>query len=185
MNHTIIMGSIRTGSSLMVRLLTHMGADTGYSLAHVDSNLDKNVVEWTIRGQNARAERMPYVIKRPNLGTDLADRIQKWDWQIDHAYILVRNIDHIVDSRIRRTNRGAAQPDWDRTANRWSSNIGYALVSVEELDIPYTVIKFPKYARDVDYAYNKLWYMTGKYNISYDKFCNIYTKCIDPTKIHF
>jgi hypothetical protein len=192
MNHTVIIGAYRCGTSFMIELLTCLGMDTGFSMEEVEhvASLPGGGFEWLIRGKRAKPP-FPYVIKNPKLGTDLADRIERWDWEIDHAYIMIRDAEKATKSWYSSGNR--SKRHWTNYSEEiltayhdsvWR-DIGAALVNTEVLNIPYTVIQFPRYVQDVDYAYEKLHFLLHKYSIDYDQFKSVWTARVNKEKIRF
>lgn len=181
-NHVVVLGPGRCGSSAFVRFLYHLGHDTGFTLEEVEGDWGrvKGGLEWPIRGKKARHP-MPYIIKNPNLGLDLEDRTKKWGWNIEFAYILVRDIDEIVNSRFERTrgiNYVASEEEIKELRNFTYVKTGSALLNCVKLGIPYSILEYPKWAIDKEYLRAKLHWATAT-----NQFNKAFERSIDKSKL--
>lgn len=176
-NHIVILGPGRCGTTVFVRLLHNLGYDTGFSDEEVNKYLGPggNGLEWPIRGERS-CYPMPYVIKGPALSLDLPNRIKRWNWHIDHAYILVRNIEEIINSRFRRTRGTNNVPEEDREEFKKLvfQKTGAALLNCVSLEIPHTILEYPKWIKNPIYCHSNL-----HVNFTYKNFLEAYHKSID------
>jgi len=100
--HTLIISPGKCGSTLLVKLLTLLGVETGYTK---EAAMDKeygSALEWPCRDEKADyylsyRGNMPYLIKNNLLSLDLEEKIEKWDWHINHIYFLNRPTEAIVN----------------------------------------------------------------------------------------
>jgi hypothetical protein len=182
----IITGSGQCGTTFLVDLLTELGFDTGYTSEQKGD--PKGSREWTIRGEHARKERIPSIIKNPRLCTDLLERAERWDWNVTHVYLSLRDYEAVANNKYKRRNPvrhpGKTKEDsmelYKMTA---SSFVGHALLQIAEGELPHTLIVFPRSARDPEYLFEKLSFVLD--GMSYKTFLVGFNKIADPDKIHW
>lgn len=180
--HVIVMGPGRCGTSAFVRLLHNLGQETGYLDEEVNRDWGRKGagLEWPIRGVKS-VYPMPYIIKSPALSLDIPERMERWNWIIDHAYILVRDVDKIVNSRFERTRgRGytATLNELEEQKVNAFLKTGGALLNCLKLNISYTIIEHPKWTLNKEYCRSKLHWEPTK-----EEFDIAFNKSIDISKI--
>lgn len=100
-HHVVITGTGRSGTTFLVELLTNLGLDTGFSLAHT-SQLKDEVAHAGLE-KNIDDQDCPYIIKNPGFCDQAKDVLQRKDIIIDHIYIPMRNLHAAAESRRRVT----------------------------------------------------------------------------------
>lgn len=83
-HHVVITGTGRCGTTFLVELLTNLGLDTGFSLAHT-SQLKDEVAHAGLE-KNIDDQDCPYIIKNPGFCDQAKDVLQRKDIIIDHIY---------------------------------------------------------------------------------------------------
>ena len=96
-HHVIISGTGRTGTTLMVQLLTNLGLDTGFT------SDDDHVYQTCNAGmeRSLTEEKAPYIIKNPGYCETLEELLITGDYHIDHIFIPVRELFSAAQSRIK------------------------------------------------------------------------------------
>jgi hypothetical protein len=180
----IITGSGKCGTTFMVYLLTELRLGTGYTSERMRE--DGARYQWNIRGEHARAESMPYIIKSPRLCLDLLDRQERWGWDIKQVYVMLRDYKHVADNKM--NNR----PPWPnvseedrrkRYTNQAANFVGNLMWQLHQGDIPYTFIMFPRAISDPEYLFKKLSFVLN--GTSYEDFLVGFNKAADPSKVHW
>jgi hypothetical protein len=182
----IITGSGQCGTTFLVDLLTELGFDTGYTPEQQGD--PKGSREWTIRGEHARKERMPYILKNPRLCLDLLERAERWDWNIRHVYLLLRDYECVANNK--NTRRGSArspgktkEESIEIYKTMASSFVGQAVLQVVKAELPYTFIMFPRSISDPKYLFEKLSFVLN--GMSYETFLVGFNQIADPSKVHW
>ncbi|CAH6419677.1 Hypothetical protein HVR_LOCUS752 [uncultured virus] len=178
----LITGTGRSGTTFLISLLTYLGINTGYSKDSYKNYINANV--------NAGMEKPPhpsYVIKDPNFCTMMPDMTKRY--QIDHVFVLVRNMDDAANSRI-SIGRGLGGL-WDTLdPNKQKSvlleKFGTLISDLVLHNIPYTCMIFPRLALDPEYCYKCLKPLFDKITtpISYAVFLEAFKANSDPRLIH-
>jgi hypothetical protein len=183
----IITGTGRAGTTFLVRLLTELGFDTGYTsrnwtrsyFAHCEAGLEHDLAK----------PGTPYIVKNPALCETLEPILAEGLITIDHAYIPIRELEAAALSRIRigGANQSVpggllktADPGQQKTVlAEMFHQLMYTLVA---RDIPHTFLLFPRFVRDADYAYAKLHFLVGQ--ISPEIFREAFARVANPALIH-
>lgn len=193
----IITGSGKCGTTFLMELLSTLGLGTGYAPGWQAIKEQKETryidLEWPVRGKYAR-KRMPYIIKGPMLCDDLLERAERWDWNIEHVYVLLRNWEDVAQNDYERYLRMIAiDPSrrWDMSKQKhmkWAkceaaSKIGNLMVQVVSKELPYTFMMFPRIVTDPTYLYGKLEFVLK--GMSYDAFLEGFNAVADVSKVHW
>ena len=167
-HHVIISGTGRTGTTLLIQLLTNLGLDTGFT--GDDDHVHKTCNAGMER--SLTAEKAPYILKNPDFCEKLEDALVTGNYQIDHAFIPVRDLFSAAQSRIKVSEEtprhaipkrlskapGGLWGTKDKSAQeeilaRKFFQLVYVIV---RYDIPHTFLEFPRLALDPAYTYGKL-----------------------------
>jgi hypothetical protein len=183
----IITGTGRAGTTFLVRLLTELGLDTGYTrqnwprdyFTHCDAGLEHNLAE-------ADA---PYIVKNPALCETLGSILADGRIVIDHAFIPIRELEAVASSRIRVGGADESVPggllkNSDPALQKAVlAEMFHQLVhTLVARDIPHTFLLFPRFACDADYAYARLRPILG--DISLKTFREVFARVSNPALIH-
>lgn len=182
----IITGTGRAGTTFLVRLLTELGLDTGYTpatwqrdyFAHCSAGLEQDPTE-----PNA-----PRIIKSPQLCDTLPDLLARRKIIVAHAIVPIRRLDDAAQSRVRVGGEGqtpggllgTSNPAQQQTvlAERFHQLV-HTLVAHE---IPHTFLEFPWFARDADYAWRKLSPIFPE--VTREQFAAAFARSVQPELIH-
>lgn len=183
----IITGTGRAGTTFLVRLLTELGLDTGYTrrnwsrdyFTHCDAGLEHDLA-----GPDA-----PYIVKNPALCETLESILADGHVVVDHALIPIRELDAVAFSRIRVGGADESVPG----GLLKNSNPGLQKAVLAEMfhqlvhtlvarDIPHTFLLFPRFACDADYAYARLRSILGA--IPLEAFREVFARVSNPALIH-
>ncbi|HZP61054.1 MAG TPA: hypothetical protein VFB27_12085 [Opitutaceae bacterium] len=183
----VITGTGRAGTTFLVRLLTELGLDTGYTrrnwsrdyFPHCDAGLEHDL---------ARPD-TPYIVKNPALCTTLETFLAENRFAVDHVYIPIRELDAAAASRIRIGGTDGSVPGG---LLKTSDPSGQKAVLAEMFhrliftlvarEIPHTFLLFPRFACDPDYAYAKLNFLLRE--IQPDDFRQAFARVAEPGLIH-
>lgn len=171
------------GTTLLMKILTKLNFDTGFEPE------DPSLHEWPVWGKKAsdtlEKRSFPYIIKDNRFCSSYyKDRIDKWGWDIDHLYLLVRDINDLVDVKF---EHDFGKEWWEENytqaiekyKNKLRKMLGNALFQCIEHSIPFSVLEYPHYAKDPHYTYKKLNILMQSKNISYDQFEIAFNHTVD------
>lgn len=183
--HTIIVGTGRAGTSFLVRLLTNVGLDTGYSKNNiVENNIGRAGLEQDIKKSNA-----PYIIKNPNLSL-------KMDWvfenyQIDYVFMPMRDLFAAAESR-RFVSKGQPRgvpggvwcdPNHPEKQERMLLDVVYRVnLATSKHQVPFILINYPKLTKDPKYLYEKLKPILK--GLDYATFEKEFNNLVNPSLVH-
>ena len=153
----IIAGAGRAGTSFLMRLLTRLGFDTGFTPEadgfnpRIRAGCEKfrfpPTVEWL--------ETAPWILKTPYWCNDLEDAIAVGA-PIGHVFIPVRRLDEVAKSRVAA---GLAQSEAKTVAAeehvmaKW---LGRIVATVVVNGIDFTTMQYPRHVRDWEYCGEQL-----------------------------
>ncbi len=203
----IIGGPGKCGGSLLMCILTELGIHTGFpkldntwirvkTTKKGQLDLGGNY-EWPLRGNKIKLP-LPYVVKEPQMCVDIDLRIEKFNKMninIDHIYILLRRPGPIAPALefLNRQyksgkdrdsfERGLSGKDLTVLESAFAKRILQITHFVAELDIPHTLVSYPKYADNYKYAYNKFRFILEKHNISFETYKKTADTCIDKSLV--
>ncbi len=161
-HYCIISGTGRAGTTLLARVLSRAGLDTGFNsafdlvdpLSHAGLELDP------------RLKPDCYIVKSPWIATYIEDIVSRDDIVIDHAIICIRDLFEAAESRRRvqsLSGQEIAAPGglWITTDPKKQEavllDLFYRLIfNLACHDIPITFLHFPRFARDSAYLAEKL-----------------------------
>jgi hypothetical protein len=160
--HILITGTGRTGTTVLVQILTDLGLDTGFA---PDAPIDDHAragLEQDVTGPDA-----PRVVKDNLSAHLLRDKLSSGAVEIEHAIVPMRELDVATASRIRVSDFGKKQRPGGLTGttdpNRQSlalMKIFYELIAaLAEFEIPFTPLWFPRWALDPAYTYRQLGFL--------------------------
>lgn len=163
----IIGGTGRAGTTLLVRILTRAGLDTGFStdaFSQIEEQVGKAGLEHRLSKE--RAHDLPFVIKSPQI-VDTIEQALVENWiDIKLAIIPVRDLNDAAQSRIRvqkaATNigwwkfRGAAGGLWKTKTPKGQKSVlaelfYYTVEPLIRFNVPTLFISFPRFAKDRAY----------------------------------
>lgn len=180
----IITGTGRAGTTFLVRLLTELGLDTGFSRdnwqRHVHAHCSAGM-EWDLADPAA-----PRVVKNPDLCERLGPLIASGRVAVERALVPVRDLDSASASRVRV---GVGVPGGvvgtDDPAQQRAVLAGRFHQLVETLaahGIPVTFLHFPRFAVDAEYCYTQLESVLG--GIGWVEFEAAFARVSNPELIH-
>jgi hypothetical protein len=182
-NKILITGTGRSGTSLLVKLFSHLGMDTGFTgkQANNQTNNKHNAgLEILDLSVNIRIHKAPHF-------SEMIDDIVK-DYDIDHVIIPIRDL--YKSAKSREINGGKNTP-----GGLWKSNnleeqithnakLFYKLIyDLTKNDIKYTIIQFPKMVKEIDLLYNSLFWLFEEYKIDKETYEKVFNNIIDLKKI--
>mgnify|MGYP003657466751 FL=1 len=185
----IITGTGRAGTTLLVRLFTELGLDTGFDRTNWQASYDAHChagLEHTLTAPDA-----PRVIKNPSLCQELPPLLRIGAAPaIDWVIIPVRDLASAARSRIRVGGRDGEIPGGLWLTSRPEQQAGALAIAFHELihaliehDIPHTFLAFPRFALDPAYAYQKLGCILPD-SVTLDVFQTAFARVVDPELIH-
>lgn len=166
----IITGPGRAGTSFLVRLLTRLGEDTGFSADNdhytpsLRAGCEVNVVVHLLDGTLTREliEKAPRVLKSPDWSLVLKGLVQQGWIQVDHVIIPFRDLDVAAKSRLSVGldwlihDYGTPENKLAEQANIHGLALGRALEACWVCELPHTVLMFPRLVLDEEYCYQGL-----------------------------
>lgn len=182
----IITGTGRAGTTFLVQLLTELGLDTGYT----PDTWHKDYFEHCNAGLEHEIEdpQSPTIVKSPELSGRLPAILARGTVEISHALIPIRDLDAATRSRIRvggdgRTPGGLRDTrDPIRQKSLLAENFHVLLHTLTTYEIPHTLLHFPRFATDVDYAFKKLSFLAP--DVSSEAFTGAFRRVARPELIH-
>jgi hypothetical protein len=193
-HHVIISGTGRTGTTLLIQLLTKLGLDTGFT------GDDDHVYQTCNAGMehSLTAEKVPYIIKNPDFCKTLEKALVTGNYRIDHTFIPVRDLFSAARSRIKvseETPRYAIPKGLSRApGGLWGTKdksqqedilvrkFFQLIYVIVRYDIPHTFLEFPRLALDPAYTYEKLKPILK--DVGYDEFAEIFQETSKPERIN-
>ncbi|MCF8043881.1 MAG: class I SAM-dependent methyltransferase, partial [Desulfarculaceae bacterium] len=189
--HILIGGTGRSGTTLLVQILTHLNFDTGFSkedaLNSVD-NISRAGLETRLDGDD-----LPYVIKSPWLSDEIKDALQG-GFKVEAAIIPMRDLFEAAESR-RHVYRQAevlgkdplAQPGsiW-KTTEPGEQEGALALELYKFIDplvthdIPLVFLSFPRFVEDGDYFHQQLKPIFDRHGVGRDEVLRVHRQIADP-----
>ena len=187
LHKVIITGTGRAGTTFLVRLLTELGLDTGFTrkswrrdyFEHCQAGLERNML----------SPKAPYIVKNPALCEALPSILATGNFVIDRAIIPIRELEAAALSRIRVGGGHESVPGglWktsDPAAQKAVlGEVFHNLIfTLADNDIPFILLVFPRMVEDADYTYGKLRFLVG--SIPREKFRRAFHRVADPTLVH-
>jgi len=159
----VITGTGRSGTTLLVQILTDLGLDTGFTS-------ETPIDETTHAGLETRLDSpsAPRIVKSPNLSRRLDAIIATGDVTVEHVIIPMRDLAVASASRVRATKYGSnlhAMGGLFGTTNAVKQQESLALLNYQlmftlaKYDIAHTLLLFPRFATDWEYLYSHLSFL--------------------------
>lgn len=149
----LICGTGRAGTSFLVRLLTRLGYDTGYTPEKDGYDPDQRAgceLETNLWDTQAAWDRLPRIVKSPYL----SEFLQVVPVPIEHVLIPVRDLAEVAQSRI---DAGVFWgTDEHPTAEKMAEKLGLAVAACMTRSIPFTLMQFPRLIEDARYCLHVL-----------------------------
>jgi REP element-mobilizing transposase RayT len=182
-----------------MQIFTELGIDTGFPKGRTFKKTNGDCggcYEKKVRGSGVKRP-LPYVIKEPQMCADIDLRIEALKLDVDHVYILLRRPGpqaaalEFMKSRKRGGSLSRHDPYklwFERSLNgRDLESMTDAIATrelqvvnlVAELDVPHTLVSYPRFASDLDYAYSKFRFILEKHDISKKRFKKVCNVCIN------
>ena len=192
-NHKVIItGPGRSGTTLIMQLLTELGFDTGFvrQSMQISDISQAGLEQGLFTKPHRKAPLTPnYIIKNPLISDNLALGCERGDLVVDHVYIPIRALDQVVRSRARVSeleadHPGGFEPGMDMEAQiaRTARSLYTLLDTIARYDLPHSFLAFPRLTEDPRYLYDKLDFLCS--GIKYDKFSRAFDALVDPALIH-
>jgi hypothetical protein len=160
----VITGTGRAGTTFLVQLLTELGLDTWY----VQGGRSDDYFDHCSAGleNEMRAEASPYVVKNPAFCQTLPALLSSGFFVIDHVLVPIRELDDAAQSRIRVGGADGVVPGGLLGTSDPSAQKGVLAERFHRLmhtlaanEVPHTLLHFPRFALDADYAWRKLAFL--------------------------
>lgn len=201
--HVVISGTGRAGTSFLVKLLTQLGMDTGFTPETLEKDFDAE----TRAGleHNVRDPEAPYVVKSPLFCNQAQEVLQRHDILIEHVFIPIRDLYGAAESRrfvldTARAKMGlwARLWSWVRTpelpGGLWNTRFRarqervlmeaiYRLtLALADSNTPVTFLRYPRLVQDSAYLFEKLRPILS--NVSHAHFDAVFARLIRPEWVH-
>lgn len=189
--HVLITGTGRAGTTFLVKLLTRLDVDTGFSKDFISADGD---VKAGLEHQGLGGD-LPYVVKNPKLMWQLPELLREHPVIIDHILIPMREIHAAAESR-----RARVRENQDNVSPR---NVVGGLEGVDDpaeqeafflqqffhffefvsaCQIPVTLLHYPRLVYDGEYLYHKLRFLLG--GVSRERFLAVFNEVADPSLVN-
>lgn len=180
----IITGTGRAGTTFLVRLLTELGLDTGFTRenwrehvhAHCSAGMEKDL----------GAPDAPRIVKDPDLCERLPGILAEGRIVVEHALVPVRDLASASASRVRIGVNAPGGIVGTENATQQQAVLAerfHHLVETLVLhDIPHTFLAFPRFACDADYCFERLRFLLP--GVSFAEFAAVFARVSDPKLIH-
>jgi hypothetical protein len=160
--HYLISGVGRSGTTFLVRLLTHLGLETGFTKEQCDTLINpisKAGLEFDLRSQCC-----PYIVKNPWFCLYANEVLQDESIMLDHVLIPIRDLHSAAESRRRVAREGEeAGGLWLTESQKVGDQeiiLGQNLYSLcfwlTKYQVPFSFVLFPRLAEDANYLYAAL-----------------------------
>lgn len=194
--HLIISGTGRTGTTLLVQLLTFLKFDTGFSLEETLGTVDPISAAGLER--SIHQVKLPYVVKSPWLCDELSSGSIPSDVKIHAAIVPVRALHDAAASRARvydeakkqgldpTTHPGTlwkvAKPEDQEAA---LAGQFYKLIwSLVESEVPIYFVRFPQFVLEPEYLYRSLLPIWKQHGVSKDALLRAHATIVRPDLVH-
>jgi glycosyltransferase involved in cell wall biosynthesis len=199
-HHVIITGTGRSGTTFLVKLLTYLGLDTGFTSDYLPQKgyrRSYSIYENSKGGleHQGLGGNLPYIIKNPKLMWQLPELLKNSSVVIDHIILPMRDIHAASESR--RVNvRNASEIEDPRTVPGGLEGVTdpqkqeefflekYYEFShfISTYNIPVTLLQYPRIVSDRDYLFNKLCRVFK--GIDKNEFDNAFNNILEPSLVH-
>ena len=182
----LITGTGRAGTTLLVQVLTELGLDTGFAKnAAIDLRASAGL-ELPVDDPNG-----PRIVKSPLAIRRLGPLLDSQSLQIEHVILPIRDLEVAAASRIRLARYGADLKTWGGlmgTVRATRQREALALLEYELLytiaryDLPHTLLHFPRFTHDWEYAHRKLSFLDP--SLPVNRWRDALATCVRPELIH-
>jgi hypothetical protein len=204
--HVVITGTGRAGTTFLVKLLTDLGLETGFSVDNMESVMSQIAragLEYDLRQENS-----PFIIKDPSFCDYAAEVMRRDDIIIEHVVIPIRDLREAAESRryveklrvsrwsfIKRLKhkfspRVIAGGLWHTHSQKPGKQeeallgkIYQLLLAIAEKNVPVTFMLFPKIVLDCPYLFDKLQPILQ--GITYESFSAVFDRQVHPELVHY
>jgi hypothetical protein len=168
----IIAGTGRAGTTLLVQLLSELGADTGFTGTEAGRYSPRARAGFE---GDPTAPNAPRIVKSPGLSIHLGSMIDSGAVVVEHVIVPMRDLDIAAASRIRVSgygrDRGIPGGVWGtrdaRRQREYLAGAFYELIwTCVRHDIALTLLEFPRFAAEPDYAYEKVGWVVPQASAS-------------------
>jgi hypothetical protein len=159
--HLLIAGTGRAGTTLLMRILTRLGLDTGYdpaAFAGIEGNAGRAGLERKVTRETAPS--LPLIVKTPHIVDNIAEALSEGWLAVDRVVIPVRELGAAAESRRAATRRAEArgQDGLAAPGGLWKTSdpSGQEAVLAIQLhrliealaahEVPVTFLAFPRFA---------------------------------------
>ena len=159
----VITGTGRSGTTLLVQILTDLGFDTGFSSEAPIDEATHAGLETRLDSPNA-----PRIVKNPNLSRRLDEILTAGTATVEHVIIPMRDLDVAAASRVRATRYGSnlhVVGGLFGTTNAARQREALALLNYQLMfalakhEVPHTLLLFPRFAQDGAYLHRQLGFL--------------------------
>jgi hypothetical protein len=165
--HILITGPGRAGTTLLVQILTDLGLDTGFA---PDAPIDEHAQAGL--EQDVTAPDAPHIVKDTVSAHGLRGLLSSGAVELEHVIVPMRELQITAASRIRVSEFGEKQrpgglvgtTDPNLQAQVLLKMVYDLMAGFAEHEIPFTVVWFPRWATDPDYAYRRLGFLTPQHD---------------------
>ena len=169
--HVVIAGTGRAGTTLLVKILTRMGLDTGFS-EHDLENTDPIAMAGLER--DPRGSDIPTVVKTPFFWEMAEEVFSNHPQKVRHVIIPIRQLSQAAESRLRvheiNVSRfGIAESESNKVRGGLTGTtspadqeviLGRQLVDLirvcNQYNVQYSFVNFPEFANDHEYLFRYL-----------------------------
>lgn len=188
MANVIITGPGKCGGSLLMQILTELGIDTGFPKGLTFKNNDAGGnYEKKLRGSSVKLP-LPYVIKEPQMCADIDLRIKKMKLDVDHIYVLLRRPgpEAVALEFMRRETKhkdtfeeGLDPRDLEKVTRAIAQRELQVVNLVAEIQSPHTLVSYPRFASDLNYAFSKFWFLWDRFGITKARLKEVMDQAVD------
>lgn len=82
-------------------------------------------------------------------------------------------------------DRGITADDLEKIEGCLTRRVIQVVHLVAEMDIPHTLVSYPRYAAEPEYAYKKFEPLLKKHDIDYDTFLDVHKRCVDKAQVDY
>ncbi len=194
-HHVLFTGTGRAGTTFLIKLLTELGLDTGFS---PKTKVDPNARAGLERSIDAFS---PYIVKSPRLAKEIETILNTRNVVLDHVFVPVRDLTAAAKSRIETTRSYLNDPntakyvpvdkipggltgtdDPGKQETVLLKRIYNMIEQLAKTDINVTFLHYPRLVTDVDYLYAKLKPILQ--DISPAVFRKTFHAIVDPKLVH-
>jgi hypothetical protein len=190
--HVLITGPTRSGTTFLLALFHYMRFYTGYCDAEVNFRQAGSLVAGLeYLTDKDRLGCYPLVIKHPLSwvgGRSLFQVLDSLGLEVKHMLVTTRDQEALVDSNLKFIKYMNRKHD-DSRSEAIKQEIRKTLpvvqaelfATIEEREIPHTVIEFPRMVYDREYLFDSIKHLR---KVTREKFDLAFDRVADPDKVH-